>query len=149
MTDWWHVVKSTARFGCDRARAVWAEERSAGLVTAGYGNAPDGPGRAKLLRYRPGDRVFAYVPGFGAVGVGDIIAPEPEYREVGSRDEHAHILAVRWIATIERLGDAIAPVAIKALGGYVPRTLAMRMAPFVAREIEALLCEAAGRRNDR
>ena len=148
MTDWWHVVKSTGRFGRDHVQAVWTAERAAGLVTAGYGNAPDGPGRAKLLRYRPGDRVFAYLPGFGAVGVGEVIGSEPGFRHAASNDEHAHTLAVSWVVTVDRLADAVGPADIRALGGYAPRTPAMRMAPSVARAVESLLRDAMTGRSD-
>lgn len=143
MATFWHILKSTTRFGPEAVQRIWNEERANSIVTAGYGNEVDGPGRTKLLRYRPGDRVIVYAPGFGALALGQVTTAGPHHRATVSRDEHAHVLAVMWQSTVSRLSDAVSASAIKEAGGYTPRTLAMRVSEEVADRIAALLERAA------
>lgn len=142
---WWHILKSTKRFSRGVVQATWDEERAAGIITAGYGNAPNGPGRAKLAKLASGDRVLIYAPGFGAVGVGYVDTAEPEHEVQPSRDQHAHRLGVAWRATIESLDDAITPAEIRDAGGYIPRTLATRINSPAADVVAARIERAAAR----
>lgn len=87
--------------------------------------------------------MIVYAPGFGAVGWAGIIGVEPGYRPAGSRDEHAHFLDVAWRATVTDLTDAVPAAAIRAVGGYPPRTLAMQMSDAAAARIAALVRSAA------
>jgi hypothetical protein len=128
VASYWHILKSTKRFGTDRVHRIWHEERADAVVTVGYGNQPTGPGRDKLLKYRAGDRIIVYAPGFGAVAVAEATGATPEYRPSPAPDTHAHRLPVRWRATVHRLDDAVPAHAIRRAGGYVPRSLAMKLA---------------------
>lgn len=145
MKTWWHILKSTARFGAAEVQRTWDDERAARVVTAGYGNAADGPGRDKLGKYQPGDRIVVYAPRHGAIAVAEVGSEAPHHIHQPTMHDHAHRLGVTWVATIADLADAVPACQVKRCGVYLPRTLATRIA-----EPEAsALCLCVSRAADR
>ena len=114
----WYVA-----FGEDSANRSWDDARRYGFLSAG-----GGPTWSRPLRSLPlGDRVFAYVPGRGYVGVGEVLGEARPFREavldvdgerrrvaeleVHARYDHSdaegddtdeYVLPVRWLVTVPR-----------------------------------------------
>lgn len=78
----------------------WAENVWRGVITTGFDGEPGDEGEKHLRAMDEGDRVLAYVSGYGYVGVGRVLG-DSTYRlhasvPPGSVSTHQHERRVRW-----------------------------------------------------
>lgn len=122
------VTYHAFNIGKPHTDAWWARNVAMGVVTAGFDNAPGDRGDAILRDISVGDWVLAYATGFGFVGAGIAVAPEPD--RIRSPEElppgyesptHRQFRGVKWLHWIPRVSDAVPrgkgvphPVATKA-----------------------------------
>ncbi len=129
----------------------WAFLRDHGQLAAGFDNRPGDRGEQLLRRYIAGDRIVAYVSGFGAVGWGLVEEPD-SYRllKIGDpadvRPDHGmrHRIDVTWSAAAPYLKRALSAGEIRERFGvpHPPSTsLRIRDQDAAARLLEHLTAQ--------
>jgi len=91
----------------------WVRNRSMGIITTGFANAPGDRGEKILQNLNSHDWVIAYASGYGAIGAGQVDSDET-YRLLSRRrlpagweSHHRHLRDVKWIHYVESLTDAV------------------------------------------
>ncbi|WP_217877305.1 hypothetical protein [Pseudoalteromonas shioyasakiensis] len=101
----------------------WAFLKSESIVSAGFDGKEGDKGTELLNSFIKGDKLIAYVNGYGAVGVAEIRqSPENGYKCLSKSvkndpvsEYHLHRLKVKWLYTSnDDFNGAIAPSVLKA-----------------------------------
>lgn len=110
--------------GSPKTDAWWRRHLDNSVVTVGFDDSPLDKGKSVLDRLTEGDKIIAYVNGFGFVGAAEVGALS-SYRFVQKHDlpegwegTHRHWRGVKWIHAVSSIRHA---VEAKEVGRQPPR----------------------------